>query len=58
MLFTITRARHFAVALAIVCGAAQAQAPATVLVSAAPRPPIASFFDYSAFSGAVLSPIA
>ena len=56
MLLSIARARHLAVALALICGAAQAQAPATVLVSAQSRPPIASFFENSAFSGAVLSP--
>lgn len=55
MLLTITRARQMLLVLTIGCAAA-AQAQSPVSAPAAVRPPITSFFENSAFSGAVLSP--
>jgi dipeptidyl aminopeptidase/acylaminoacyl peptidase len=50
------RARHLLLAFSLVCAAVQAQVPATVTVTATVGAPLASFFENSAFSGAVLSP--
>ena len=60
MSFIFARAHHVVLALTIACApGAYAQAPAAAPAPAtltAPRPPLASFFENSSFSGAKLSP--